>query len=205
VVKPVTREGLLKAILRVLGERREHLVAACEPSRALPERSQRVLLAEDNLVNQKVAVRMLEKEGHSVAVAATGAEAVEAFTHTTFDLILMDAQMPAMNGYEAARYQCELSRSFRSNSTGPVLFVGATKRVWTLFSKFIHTLRAASIACVDKASPLSFGQQAAERVGTSTPGKQAISAASPVARQVQLLQSNCEVFIALCRRTDVSQ
>jgi CheY-like chemotaxis protein len=101
VVKPVTREALLKAILRVVGERREHLVAARGPSRALPERSLNVLLAEDNVINQKVAVRMLEKEGHSVVVAATGVEAVEAFTRNTFDLILMDAQMPLMNGYEA--------------------------------------------------------------------------------------------------------
>jgi CheY-like chemotaxis protein len=101
VVKPVTREGLLKAILRVLGERREHHVVAGNPSGALPGRSLRILLAEDNLVNQKVAVFMLKNQGHSVTVAATGAEAVEAFTRNTFDLILMDAQMPVMNGYEA--------------------------------------------------------------------------------------------------------
>jgi signal transduction histidine kinase/DNA-binding response OmpR family regulator len=60
----------------------------------------RILLAEDNPVNQTVARRMLEKQGHSVATAATGLEALLAFEQQTFDLILMDIQMPGMNGFE---------------------------------------------------------------------------------------------------------
>ena len=62
-----------------------------------------ILLAEDNVVNQKVAARLLEKQGHRVRVTANGVEALEALSHDAFDLILMDVQMPVMNGYDATR------------------------------------------------------------------------------------------------------
>jgi signal transduction histidine kinase/CheY-like chemotaxis protein len=61
----------------------------------------RVLLAEDNPVNQLVARRLLEREGHTVTVAADGVAAVEAYRHQPFDLVLMDLQMPEMDGFEA--------------------------------------------------------------------------------------------------------
>ncbi len=61
----------------------------------------RVLLAEDNPMNQNVAVNMLKKLGHSVVVAATGREAVDAFERERFDMILMDGQMPEMDGISA--------------------------------------------------------------------------------------------------------
>ena len=61
----------------------------------------RVLLAEDNLVNQKLAVRLLEKEGHSVVVAGNGREALAALDEGDFDAVLMDVQMPEMSGFEA--------------------------------------------------------------------------------------------------------
>ena len=61
-----------------------------------------ILLAEDNLVNQRVAERLLVKRGHAVAVASNGAEAVAAFERRHFDVVLMDVQMPAMDGFEAA-------------------------------------------------------------------------------------------------------
>jgi PAS domain S-box-containing protein len=62
----------------------------------------RILLAEDNLVNQKIAVRVLEKRGWEVVAANNGKEALEAISKTRFDMILMDDQMPEMSGVEAA-------------------------------------------------------------------------------------------------------
>lgn len=67
------------------------------------ERSLSILLAEDNPINQKLAVYLLEKAGHSVSVACNGQEAVEKFEGGRFDIILMDIQMPIMGGVEAAR------------------------------------------------------------------------------------------------------
>lgn len=68
---------------------------------ALKGKSLRVLLAEDNIINQKVAVRILEKQGWQVIVANNGKEAVEISAKSEFDLILMDVQMPEMDGLEA--------------------------------------------------------------------------------------------------------
>ena len=65
------------------------------------KRSYRILVAEDNLMNQKVAGKMLNKMGHTVVVANNGKEAVEAFKQEQIDLILMDGQMPEMDGLEA--------------------------------------------------------------------------------------------------------
>ncbi len=64
-------------------------------------RGLRILLAEDNLVNQRVAARILEKHGHQVTVAANGREALNLLERRTFDMVFMDVQMPEMNGLEA--------------------------------------------------------------------------------------------------------
>jgi len=61
----------------------------------------RILLVEDNLVNQRVAVAMLEKCGHHVTIASNGHEGLDAISRETFDVVLMDVQMPVMNGWEA--------------------------------------------------------------------------------------------------------
>jgi signal transduction histidine kinase/DNA-binding response OmpR family regulator len=66
-----------------------------------PVRPLQILLAEDNPVNQKVAVRLMQKKGHFVEIAVHGQEAVEKYAARKFDLILMDVQMPGMNGFEA--------------------------------------------------------------------------------------------------------
>ena len=62
-----------------------------------------ILLVEDNLVNQKVAAKMLEHSGHGVTIANNGQEAVDAFVRQPFDLVLMDIQMPVMDGFEATQ------------------------------------------------------------------------------------------------------
>ncbi len=102
LVKPVTRRKLVVSIQRALGRVAPEASSGEAPPQGTVQ-PLRILLAEDNAVNQKVAVRLLEKRGHSVAVASTGAEALESLKHETFDLILMDIQMPVMNGYDAAR------------------------------------------------------------------------------------------------------
>jgi CheY-like chemotaxis protein len=69
----------------------------------LPARSLRILLAEDSLVNQKLALLLLQKQGHDVVVANNGQEAVQAWESREFDLLLMDVQRPVMDGFEASR------------------------------------------------------------------------------------------------------
>ena len=60
-----------------------------------------ILLAEDNPINQKLAVRLIEKRGHTLVVASNGREALAALEEQAFDLVLMDVQMPEMDGFEA--------------------------------------------------------------------------------------------------------
>jgi CheY-like chemotaxis protein/HPt (histidine-containing phosphotransfer) domain-containing protein len=114
LLKPIKQSELLNTILDLLSTvpaRRAAPAGAAEPPPSW-RRPLRVLLAEDNLVNQKVTVRVLEKQGHSVAVAGNGHEAVEAVAHEAFDLVLMDIQMPGMGGIEA-------TASIRSREAGP--------------------------------------------------------------------------------------
>jgi CheY-like chemotaxis protein len=68
-----------------------------------PARHLRILVAEDNLVNQKLVVRLLEKQGHEVDVASDGRQALALSLHKHYDLILMDVQMPEVDGLEAPR------------------------------------------------------------------------------------------------------
>jgi CheY-like chemotaxis protein len=105
LIKPVSQSQLLDTILRVLGTKAE----AGEETRLVPrhsleqqQRSLRVLLAEDNPVNQKLESRLMEKRGHRVVVVANGREALEALQKQTFDLVVMDVSMPEMDGFEAA-------------------------------------------------------------------------------------------------------
>jgi CheY-like chemotaxis protein len=79
--------------------------APCEPTADLPEAfpDKRILLVEDNEVNRKVATRLLAKLQLQVDIAVNGLEAVQKATAVAYDLILMDCQMPEMDGYEATR------------------------------------------------------------------------------------------------------
>ena len=104
LTKPVRQSELLDAIMSALGNARSpsELPAASAPEPVLKaSRPLQILLAEDNAVNQRLAVRILEKWGHTLTVAGNGRKAVEAWESQTFDLILMDVQMPEMSGLEA--------------------------------------------------------------------------------------------------------
>ena len=102
LVKPIRQGELLQAIsniLNLLTEKRTPLVTR-HTLREARNRS-RVLLAEDNAVNRTLAVRLLEKRGYIVSLAGDGREALAALEKENFDIVLMDVQMPEMDGFEA--------------------------------------------------------------------------------------------------------
>jgi len=103
LVKPVGQKALLDSIRRLVGSRltvdQEPAAPAVTPTRAA--RRLRVLVAEDNPVNQKLAQHLLERRGHTPILVGNGREAVETILHDRFDLVLMDLQMPEMDGFEA--------------------------------------------------------------------------------------------------------
>jgi len=107
LTKPVGQSELLDAILVALGLKaaEERLVETAIPVREKPKgRPLNILLSEDNPVNQKLAIRLLEKAGHLVTLANTGREALTAWENAGnpgFDVVLMDIQMPEMDGMEA--------------------------------------------------------------------------------------------------------
>ncbi len=104
ITKPVRPSDLLDSLLSSmsLSPLRDHrgCKVVAEPDMLL-DRPLRILLAEDNLVNQKLAVSLLQKDGHTVRVAQNGKEALSALEEEPFDVVLMDVQMPEMDGFEA--------------------------------------------------------------------------------------------------------
>jgi two-component system sensor histidine kinase/response regulator len=104
LTKPVRQAELLDAILTALGIKpKKQARPALITRHSLREYHGhlRILLVEDNAVNQLLAMRMLEKRGHTVTVAANGKEALVAVAANAFQLVLMDVQMPEMDGFEA--------------------------------------------------------------------------------------------------------
>jgi signal transduction histidine kinase/DNA-binding response OmpR family regulator len=103
LMKPIRQRELLDAICELLKTGPKTGAAALLTRYTLQEEKHhyRILLAEDNAVNQTLAVRLLEKRGYVVSVAGDGLAAVEALKNGQFDLVLMDIQMPGMDGFEA--------------------------------------------------------------------------------------------------------
>ncbi|KAI7855641.1 hypothetical protein BDC45DRAFT_461578 [Circinella umbellata] len=116
---PVSVLDLAHALLPAL----ENHVAL--PSDAAKSASLEILLAEDNIVNQKLAVRILEKFGHHVKIVSNGQLAVQAFQSQSFDLILMDVQMPVMGGFEATQKIRDIEKASGTDAHIPIIALTA--------------------------------------------------------------------------------
>jgi CheY-like chemotaxis protein len=104
LAKPVMQGQLSDAILAAMGRKAaaEKALPMADRAARLGESGLRVLLAEDNAVNQKLASRLLERRGHTVAVASNGRQALDMLDKQSFDLVVLDVSMPEMDGFEAA-------------------------------------------------------------------------------------------------------
>lgn len=111
--KPIGTNALKKALLQLLRElpAAEEQRSGAEPAPAKPKKSTRILLAEDNVVNQRVALKQLARLGYHAEVASTGTQVLEAVSRSRFDVILMDCHMPEMDGYEATARIRQLPKS----------------------------------------------------------------------------------------------
>jgi len=139
LVKPVSQRDLTDCLIRILANEAEVWQLRSQPiTRPAPHALRaptrnRILLAEDNLVNQKVAIRMLEKLDYRVDVVGNGTAAIAAWQTGRYDLILMDCQMPELDGYEATR---EIRRL--ENGARPIPIVALTA----------HAMKGADQECI---------------------------------------------------------
>jgi len=101
LTKPINASDLLESIVRTLKNATTERSSAPAARPAQPNRRVKILLAEDNVVNQQVAVGLLSRRGHLVTVVANGRDAIAAVEREPFDVVLMDVQMPEMGGLEA--------------------------------------------------------------------------------------------------------
>jgi CheY-like chemotaxis protein len=101
LVKPVKQSSLLETIEYVLGRAPSAAEPATVSVPVVDSAPLRILLAEDNVVNQRLVSKLLERRGHTVSVAANGRLAIQALSRDRYDLILMDVQMPDLDGFEA--------------------------------------------------------------------------------------------------------
>lgn len=117
VQKPVTQTDLIRSILRSLKLTQPTTVSQpIKVGTGNPPASLSVLLAEDTPANQKVVTSVLKKRGHSVTVAQNGREAVELFKKQRFDVVLMDVQMPILDGFQATSVIRALERGAQSST-----------------------------------------------------------------------------------------
>ncbi len=180
VAKPVKQSDLLDAVTRAIGSRQlRQRQSSSVPQAAAPLPRLRILLAEDSLMNQKLALGLLEKD-HDVTVVADGQAAVERVARSSFDVVLMDVQMPIMDGLEATRAIRTQERSTRAHvpiiamtahamkgdrerclAAGMDHYLSKPIRAARLFDTLADTLRAAAQAAAGPppgAAPTGNGQ-----------------------------------------------
>ncbi len=118
LTKPIKQSSLFDTIMNVIGTgSMDESRSSLDADNSLHENSQNlhILLAEDNAVNQRLTVSMLHKQGHEVVVATDGKAAVAALEERSFDLVLMDVQMPGMDGFEATAAIREREKGIKSH------------------------------------------------------------------------------------------
>ncbi|MBN2011831.1 response regulator [candidate division KSB1 bacterium] len=102
--KPIRRKELIRLLIKIFGKNADHInVQSGENTHSTINRKLNILLTEDNLINQKVAVSLLGKWGHKVTITNNGMEAIEWLEKADFDLVFMDVQMPVMDGVTATK------------------------------------------------------------------------------------------------------
>lgn len=147
LMKPVSQSDLFDAIMTALkdallkepphsGANQNDVQLITRHSLRESKRKLNILLAEDNLVNQTLAMRILEKLGHQVTIANNGVEAVQHWENTPFDTILMDIDMPVMGGYEATK----VIREKEQNSGKHIAIIAMTA----------HAMQGAREECVSQ-------------------------------------------------------
>jgi PAS domain S-box-containing protein len=135
LIKPF-KQARLRETMRALaaGESLLATTGVVEPAPAKPApqgRPLRILLAEDNVVNQKLAVIQLKRLGHSVHVASNGRQTLEALAREPYDAVFLDCQMPELDGYETAREIRRLEANLRFGSRPPAFIIALTANAMT--------------------------------------------------------------------------
>ena len=125
--KPVKAIQLYQILQKILFNKTIHVFTKNKETAYLeiPQKRFKILLAEDNLINQKVAAVNIERMGHEVDMANNGKIAVEMFEKNQYDLILMDIQMPVMNGYEATAEIHRIEKEQKAEHPIPIIAMTA--------------------------------------------------------------------------------
>jgi two-component system, sensor histidine kinase and response regulator len=171
LTKPIARADLIEAVGTVLAETPSAGGADLVTRHSIAEsrHALRILLAEDNLVNQQVAIAMLLKRGHHVDVVANGRAAVDAVRAARYDLVLMDIQMPEMDGFEAT----QRIRALPQGGTLPIIALTA------------HALSGERERCLERgmtgylAKPFKAHELFAVVEGRGSDGPEPVTAAAP--------------------------